>query len=174
MDYVYHRVPDSLHGTVLRPLNDWRELEPELYAAKAAKYVGREYVMEEWIEPLNCLWNDVLFFQPVHPAKIDAALVNLGHALKGRQYYRVPVMLLTPKDTVLWLWEGGGPLHKAPNSFVSCTPEEIAKHQELRSVTLNYYAEQFRTGKSPLLYFRIPHVLYKGTLDTTILEIITV
>ena len=174
MEYVYHRVPDDVQGNVLRPLNSWRDLDPTLYAKKAAKYVGREQVMEEWIEPLQCIWNDVLFFQPVHPAKIEAAFVNLGHTLTGRQYYRVPLTLLPPESIVMWLWEGGGPLDKSPNSFVHCTPEAIAKHQELPDVTLNYYAKQFDAGKSPLLYFRIPHVLYRGTLDITDLEIVTV
>ena len=111
LDDVDHRVPDNLHGTVLRPLNDWKELEPELYAAKAAKYVGREHVIEERIETFDWLWKDISFFQPVHPTKINAALVTLGQRLKGCQHYKVPSTIITPNDTTLWLWEGGGPLH---------------------------------------------------------------
>ena len=59
--FVYHRVLDQLFGTILRPLNEWKELDPQLYTAKAAKYDNRKSVMEQQIDPLGCVWNDVLF-----------------------------------------------------------------------------------------------------------------
>ena len=174
MTYVYHRVPSDLKGHILRPLNDWKEIEPELYASKVAKYVGREHVMEQRIDSLGCIWNDVLFLQPIHPAKINAALTSLGHPLKGREYYQIPLEILESSHTTLWLWEHNGAANKAPNCFLPCTDEELAKHQELREVTLRYYEEQYSLGKSPLLYYMVPHVLYRGVLDTRQLEIITI
>ncbi len=41
--------------------------------------------MEQRIPILNCLWNDVLHFSPVHPAKIKQAMTSdLLRLVKGR------------------------------------------------------------------------------------------
>lgn len=174
MVYVYHRVPNNLSGFILRPLNDWKQLKPELFAAKSAKYIGRKHVMQERIQPLDCLWNDVLFLQPIHPSKIDQALTSLGHPLIERSYYKVPLSMLDPSNTILWIWKGSGALDALPNRFKPCTKEVLNKYQELQQETLNYYREQYQEGKSPLLYWRVPHIFYKGCLDVRELETISI
>lgn len=69
--------PDMV-GDVLRPLNVLRETHPDLYPTKAAKYAGREWVMDQRIPTLDCKWNDVLQFSPIEPAEFKRALVDAG------------------------------------------------------------------------------------------------
>ena len=67
---LYHRRPLRLWGTVLYPLNDLKEIAPDLYQEHGAKYCGREEIRSQRIGPLNCLWNDVLHLSPVHPQRV--------------------------------------------------------------------------------------------------------
>jgi hypothetical protein len=80
--YVYHRVPPDLRGTVLYPLNRLADVHPDLYEELQQNYATRRDIAALRIPPLgNCLWNDVLHFSPVHPARIQAALADAGHVL---------------------------------------------------------------------------------------------
>jgi len=50
----------------------------------------------------------------------------------------------------------------------------MAKFSSIPQATKDYYKEMIGRGKRPLLYHKIPHILYKGTLDITDLPIISV
>ena len=132
LDDVDHRVPDNLHGTVLRPLNDWKELELELYAAKAAKYIG-ERIQHGRTQRTARL--------PLKRRSLPPASTSGEDRGRARQIGTCPerpsilpnsVNDAFPEDIILWLWESSRPLYKEPNSFVSYTSEESAKHRELR------------------------------------------
>lgn len=73
---IYHRIPEQLIGSTLRPLNLLREGAPDLHARYLQKYEGRESALRQRIPGLDCLWNDVIHFSPVHPFKIVEALVE--------------------------------------------------------------------------------------------------
>ena len=65
------------------PLNEMKECLPEIYALEAAKYQGREQVMEQNVPHLECLWNDVVFFSPLDPRIVFSRLEKSGY-----QFYR--------------------------------------------------------------------------------------
>ena len=69
--FVYHLVPKQLQGNSLYPLRQLQVAAPELAEFYAQKYKGREAVQERSVPPLDCLWNDVLMFCPVHPRQIQ-------------------------------------------------------------------------------------------------------
>jgi hypothetical protein len=46
-------VPEDQIGTTLYPLNQLRDVQPELYKTKASKYDGREHIMERQIPILH-------------------------------------------------------------------------------------------------------------------------
>jgi hypothetical protein len=50
----------------------------------------------------------------------------------------------------------------------------LAKHQGIPREAVAAWAEKFNADEKPFIYHRIPHVLYKGELDTTQIEIITI
>ena len=76
MNYVYHMIPPLMRGNVLYPLNQLKEVYPELYKEQVEKYNGREWVRKGQILPLNCMWGDVLHLSAVHPAEIQKALLE--------------------------------------------------------------------------------------------------
>lgn len=73
MPVVYHRYPEGLQGSYLHPLNKLRTKLPELYRREVQKYTGREHLMQQRVPLLECLWNDVLHFSPVHREQVAAA-----------------------------------------------------------------------------------------------------
>ena len=92
-DYLYHRVPDDMKGSILYPLNQLRNVYPSLYAAKAASYKNREAVMQARIPILDCLWNDVIHFSPVHPSKIQRSRAEAGFPRKPRRYFEIEIKM---------------------------------------------------------------------------------
>src|SRR5262245_10487632 len=62
--YVYAIRREGFKGNTLFPLNQMKEMDgfQDIYAKQIQKYEGREYVKENIISVLDCLWNDVVFF----------------------------------------------------------------------------------------------------------------
>ena len=63
---------------------------------------------------------------------------------------------------------------KEGKNFVSYNPNDIAKFSHMPQATKDYYKEIINKSERPLLYHRIPHILYKGSLDTVDMPIISV
>jgi hypothetical protein len=53
-------------------------------------------------------------------------------------------------------------------------PEKIGSYSKLPSETVRYFQERFELKKKPLVWVYVPHILYRGTLDTRKLEVIEV
>ncbi len=170
--YIYHSVPKNLTGDILYPLNVLKEKYPEVYEKEVAKYVGRERVMEQKIPILNCLWNDVLHFSPVHPAKIKQAMIEAGKDSNYEvQAYKVDSTLIDPAKAVIYLHR-----HREliDDDFLPFNLDKISELSEVPEFTKNYYQRSFAAGERPLIYQRVPHILYRGTLDIPKLEKIIV
>src|SRR5687767_13236025 len=89
MTKIYHRRPDDLFGQTLYPLNRLKDVAPEQYARQRAKYEGREALCDFRVPHLNCLWNDVLHFSPVHPAKLRELCVAVGLRWKEADWFEL-------------------------------------------------------------------------------------
>ena len=176
--YIYHRVPDDLTGYVLYPLNQLKSVYPSLYTTKVASYQNREAVMQARLPFLNCLWNDVLHFSPVHPSKVQEALAEAGFGRKPRRYFEVdPIEKgFNATNAVVFLHQRVR-LEKfrlAEEDFRRFTLAEISSLGEIPEATLAYYREMFERGKRPLVYLYVPHILYQGKLDISDVNIIEV
>jgi hypothetical protein len=175
MNYLYHRVPDNMEGGTLFPLNMLKEKYPELYAKQMSKYEGREHVTKQFIPGLECLWNDVLHLSAVHPQDIKQSLIEAGMPDYEMRYYQIDPLLLEPEKTTVYLYA-----HKVkednmkPENFAEYVPSEINKYSVLSQETQDYYKEMYGNHQRPLLFVRIPHILYKGTIDVSLAPIITV
>lgn len=176
--YLYHRVPADLKGHILFPLNQLKSVYPSLYAAKAGSYRNREAVMKARIPFLDCLWNDVLHFSPVHPDKIQQARVEAGFPRRPRRYFEVdPVKNgINASNAVIFLHQRVNPerfqLDEA--DFRVFNSERLSTLGEIPEPTLVYYKEMFEQGKRPLTYLYIPHILYRGRLDINSVKIVEV
>ena len=134
------------------------------YFDKAKKYEGREQVMQQVIPILNCLWNDVLHFSAVHPKELKSALLEAGHKDIQMTFYQVNPELIDPKNSVVYLYVTN---RKSEEDFSHFNPKDIQKFSSIPQGTKDYYKEILDKGGRPLLYHLVPHILYKGSIDTT-------
>lgn len=89
--YLYHMKPLDMRGTSLMPLSSLKIEYPKLFEEAARKYIGREVIMNEKVFPLNCFWNDVIHFSPIHPSVIFNALEQLGgNPKKLLLWFKIP------------------------------------------------------------------------------------
>jgi hypothetical protein len=176
MNYLYHMVPENMTGETLYPLNSLKSIFPALYEKQAAKYAGREYLMSMKVPLLNCLWNDVLHCTAVNPAEIKQALKEAGD-MRGftRNFFKIDPSLLSVKDTVIYLYsiDEAGNKFNAKN-FIPYHPEDMGNYSKLPSQTKEYYVEEIKKGKKPLLFHLVPHILFRGPLDTRAIPIVQI
>lgn len=52
--------------------------------------------------------------------------------------------------------------------------DNLYQYDYIPDETLAYYKDQIDSGKRPLMFYRMPHVIYKGNIETKNLEIITI
>ncbi len=176
MDYLYHRVPYNMKGDILYPLNSLKESMPDVYEKEVKKYAGREALLGVRIPIVDCLWNDVLHLTAVHPSEVKKALIDAGRPadLQMRYYSIDPSMLDLEKAVVYrYLQESLTDIGREDN-FQSLELSMVACLSVMPEVTKEYYREMNVQGKKPLLYHKIPHVLYRGTVEVSQLQIITV
>ncbi len=176
MNYLYHRVPENMQGSVLYPLNILKEKYPEIYQKQVGKYVGREELTKRIIPILNCLWNDVLHFSPVHPVEIKKALVEAGWSSDfSMQCYLIDPKMLDPKDTVIYFSSPDNKINDPnPDNFMPYNPEDVKSFSIMSEKNKQYYKEVISQGGHPLLYPWVTHILYKGSIDIADLSIVSI
>lgn len=175
MQYLYHRVPKDQQGSILEPLNSLKNSNPELYEVKAGKYQGREHIMERRIPILDCLWNDALHFSPVPPAELKAVLLKAGMEDKEWSFYQIDSSLFQPENTVTYLHKDIGRISVPDDKeFVQFNTNDLPELSQIPEATKQYWKDQYTKGAKPLIFLGIPHILYRGTLDTTNLPVVTV
>jgi len=174
MSYLYHLVPATgLIGNELVPLNTLKSISPTAYDYHFRKYENRPRVPEQGIPPLDCGWNDVVFFTAVHPQVIASAYDSCGVRLTKRRFYRIDPKKIDLEHTTVWLCKSHS---KEPEDFVPFDPQRVEQFSEFPAQTLEYYQRMVREGRrrEMLIFAYIPHILFKGTVDVSDAEIIEV
>jgi hypothetical protein len=176
MNYIYHRVPPDLTGEILYPLNQLKAIYPDLHTKKIAKYIGREEVINQHIPTLDCLWNDVLHFTPIHPQEVKDTLIEAGRTESlSLRYYQVDPHLFNPEKTTIFLYDHTTTRYELlPINFRSFDPDNLEQYAHYTQITKDYFKEMYAKGAKPLLFHRVPHILYHGTLEVKDLPIIEV
>jgi len=172
MTYLYHRVPEKLHGKILYPLNQLKEHYPELYSEELSKYNGREHILKDKIPLLNCLWSEVLHFSVVEPSNIYSALREAGSKIQGKtKWYKINPKKLDKNKAVIYSYKS---LEFTDKDFEKYSIEKLDNYRELPLKAKEYYRFSLDKGKRPLLFQFVPHVLYNSTLNVEDLEIIEI
>ena len=181
MSYLYHRKTLGLEGNILYPLNELKTLKPHIYEKAVRKYKGREILLTRKVPILDCLWNDVLHFSPVHPAKIFAKFDEMigGKFLeKPLQFFEVnpTAMGFNADNAVIYLHtpRKKGDFTIPKSDFIPFNTELLADYQEIPKATIAHYQETIPNKKQAWLYLFVPHILYKGTLEVEKLKVIEV
>jgi len=154
-------------GTLLYPLNSLKDREPELWRREVAKYKGREQVLEKPVPPLGCLWNDVLHLSTVHPSLVAAELEAVGLELPKKAFYELDPGALDPERTVIFLNRRFEVSSASDESqWLPFDSANLAGLAGVNDSTRRYYRESAARGQRPLLYGSLPHVLFRGALET--------
>lgn len=169
--FLYHMVPSGMIGNVLYPLNALKEMYPELYNSYIEKYKGREILTEYKIECLKCLWNDVIFLTAIHPQKIKDALLESGYNPKRNKWYKIPLDSLNISKLAI---TDGKDLSDSKKCILYNGASDFEQLQRFPDETKEYYQQCSLENRRPLLFAYSPQFLYKGEIDVTHYEIITV
>lgn len=124
--------------------------------------------MDSQIPFLNCKWNNVLHFSPVHPQLVFDELkkLNLPNLPEKMEYFEIDTNLFYPKNTIIYLHKNKPLFKMREDNFEEYSSENVAKYTNLPDETKEYYKESIQNNENPLAYHKVPHILYKGSLDT--------
>jgi len=167
MPPLFHFVPSPMAGTVLYPLNELKQLEPEIWRREVAKYDGREQLLEMPIPPLGCLWNDVLHLSIVHPREIVAELEAAGVEPLRRRFFEFDAGVFDPERTVIFLNRPTDVAARSDDSqWLPFESANLDRLVELTEPTRRYNRECAMRRERPRLFAHLPHVFYRGALET--------
>lgn len=179
MTLLYHLKPRNLIGAALYPLNQLREIHPEMYQAQIAKYHGREQLLTRTIPLLNCLWNDVLFFSPVHPGAIRYGFKAVGKSWKPLTWFVIDPKKhdFTSQNTVVY--------HsriKAPKGDFDLDPDQISGFDESNLMPIDelpvsvqsYYQDAVAKDEPIFPWHGLPHILHQGCINLDRLDVIEI
>lgn len=175
--YLYHKVPDDLKGNIIYPLNELKNIHPDLYLYKAEKYKGREEVMNLIIEGLECKWNDVLFMTAVNPKELKEELIKAGMHPKEFKFFQIDPEKLDLSKTKVFLFKEGTSKKKPlmdKDEYADFKLEDLEKHSIIPEKTKDYFKNQYENKNHPLMFAFIPHILHKGPIDISDFPVITV
>ncbi|MFE8700805.1 group-specific protein [Cytobacillus sp. FJAT-54145] len=179
--YVYHMVPSQMKGDKLIPLNSMEESYPELYEKYTEKYFDhpeRPKLLKKQIPQLDCLWNDVVHFLPLHPHYVYQAITALEIKTKEKQsFLKIPIDKLNNNQNAIYLYSQEkykGPAAPIEEDEIRLLDiKDYRELTELPSSTFEYYKEKSRKGNKFGLFPYIPHVLSLGEVEVSNVEIIT-
>ncbi|HUP26402.1 MAG TPA: hypothetical protein VM124_02005 [Candidatus Limnocylindrales bacterium] len=172
MNFIYHGVPEQMIGTHLIPLNRMDATMAETRDKNLEKYEGREEILERKIPLLDCLWNDVIQFLPLHPQKVFELQQELGliDNVSPYKFFEINLRNLDPHQTVVFFKTAPG----EENTYIKWLKDvDFESLQIIPDATLAYYKSLIGTGELPFNYQFIPHIIYKGTLDISGSNVIT-
>lgn len=165
-----------MDGTVLYPMNQLQMIKPDIFESKASKYIGREFLREDVIPILNCKWNDVIHLSAVSPQKIEGIYNSiLGRPTSPQRFFQIDSSALLPSDTIIYWYKEAERKNKfKEGNFEAFGIDKLKDCDIIPPETVAYYKEMFSQNKRPLMFYRIPHILFKGTIETKNTSIIEV
>ena len=178
--YIYHGVPIEMIGDKLIPLNSLGKTYPHLYERYSKKYFNhpeRAKLLKRQVPKLNCLWNDVLHFLPLHPNHVYEAITRLGIKTKEElQFYKIPIQNLKHNKNAIYLYSKEkyrGPAEDINEDEINIIDvEDYTEMKGMPSATIEYYTIEKEKGNPFGLYPFIPHLLSLGEVEINGVEII--
>lgn len=171
--YFYHRRPDNMRSNILYPLNQLKDIYPDIYEKQVAKYMGREHLLDVNIPFLNCLWNDVLHLSPVHPKDMDEAWRENGFNYE-LEFFEIDLDDLDRSNLVIYKYEELKINRTDERDIIPFSEEYVLGNNKVRQITKEYFKKCQEEGTKPLLFVGVPHILYKGSIDVSKSKIIKI
>ena len=172
MNYLYHIKPKNMKGNSLIPLNMLKKIHPEIYKNEIRKYEGRKSITKRIIPKLNCYWNDVIHLTAVHPRKLKSALKKAGSKKGKMEWIKINPSNLDSSKIIIYLDKYTNSKNINKKDIIKFSPNVLGKYNKIPTATLKYYKKSVKELKKPLLFYKVPHILYKGKLNIKNLEIL--
>ena len=165
---LYHRRPPDLRGSVLYPLNELRSVAPDLYERQRAKYSGREELLRQRVPRLDCLWNDVLHFSPVHPMRIGELARAEDLLWHEAEWFEIDPLAagFTSANTAVFRYADTTVETRIPeNEFERFDLDRIAEMTDVPQSTRDCYRAVAAGSGHYFIFVGVPHVLHRGAVD---------
>lgn len=168
--YLYHHVPQGQIGSVLYPLNQLKEKYPDIYKKQFAKY---DNIKEKDVYIADFgYWNDCINLMPVRPDLVKEELEKYGHDTNWDwTFYRIDAAQLdTSKLIILVMTDSDGKLER---KFMPFTKEAFGVYCHIGEATRDVFKRAKENGEQPNTFARVPHVLYRDSISTKDLEVVS-
>jgi hypothetical protein len=163
-----------MSGDVLYPLNQMKEVLPDIYDSQVKKYEWRKHIPKQINPQLDCLWNDVIFLFAINPITVNSAIINAGLDSLKLSYYKIPLDQLDQTCISVWRKKTKNSEGIRESEFLPFDSTQMDSYNTLSDDSHEYFREMKMTSpKRYLIYLTVPHILYKGTINVNGLEIIT-
>ena len=167
--YLYHHVPNNQNGSVIYPLNQLKDRFPDLYTEHYAKY---DNIKEKDVEiPGFGSWNDCVNLMPVNPGLVKAELEKYDHDTNWPwRFYRIDAEKLDTKKLIIMIMNDQSSTSR--REFILFSKEAFKKYCHIGDVTRAVFQKAKDNNEQPNTFARVPHVLYKDSINTQGLEIV--
>ncbi|WP_231566598.1 group-specific protein [Pontibacillus marinus] len=162
------------------PLNRLKVKDEELYKKYIKKYEDhpkRKKLPQRKIPKLDCLWNGVLHFLPLHPNHVYEALKTFEvNARTDLLFFEIPIDNLSNNQNVIYQTDKTsyrGPDKVIPDEHIHTI--DTQQYHELTSIpqdTVDYYKEESGKGNKFGMFQFIPHLFSYGEVDISNAEVV--
>lgn len=167
--YLYHHVPEDQVGDVIYPLNQLKEISPDLYKKHFAKY---DKIREKDVKiPGFGFWNDCVNLMPVIPGLVKAELEKYGHNTDWEwRFYKInPDSLDSSKLIIMVMTENEGVLDR---KYIQFSKEAFEAYCHIGDATRACFQKAKDNNEQPNTFARIPHVLYRDSINIKDTEVV--
>ena len=166
---LYHHVPVHQAGDIIYPLNQLKEKYPDIYKQQFAKY---DSIKEKDVEiPGFGFWNDCVNLMPVNPGLVKTELEKYSHDTSwGWIFYKIDAETLDPKKLIIMVSSDRN--GKISRRFIPFSEVAFDKYCHIGEATRKVFQEAKNSNEQPNTFARVPHVLYKDSINTQDLEIV--
>ena len=159
---LWHHVPQNMQGSLLWPLRALEEVSAEVAGVQRAKYAGREHIANLHVPLLDCRWDEVVFFSPIHPDTIHDAVRSAGGTTRAGHAYEIDMQTLKDHELIWFDPKKAGPNGALTPESVWPVEQSTYRAQPLSGRAPHYYKRCVDAGRQPLLLGTELHVLARG------------
>lgn len=162
-------MPNAQNGSVIYPLNQLKDRFPDIYALQYAKY---DNIKEKDVEiPGFGFWNDCVNLMPISPKVVKSELEKYGHDTNWAwNFYKIDAEKLDSEKLIIMIMSDRDGNFK--RHFVPFSKEMFDKYCHIGEATRAVFQKAKENNEQPNTFARMPHVLYKDSINAQDLEIV--
>ncbi len=89
-------------------------------------------------------------------------------------FFKIPVSFIQGEKSIAFIYRRDKGLTPNFKEYEQFEPNRMDIYKTVPEETIEYYKQKQAEGVRPLLYHLVPHILYKGNIETKGFEIVTV